>query len=242
YDAEREDSLVAALIERSLGTPHRYGRMISRESSMRAARALGIRVPDTLPVPNEDALTGCVEALGLPAVMKADGTWGGEGVCMVRTVEEALAAFRRLSRPPSRLKCVARAARRRDAHWLLSAAAPKYRAISIQKFVGGQPAASGFAAWNGEVTGAVYYDVLKADGAFGPPSVIRRVDCAQIAEATRLIAQYFGLSGLHGMDFIRDSKGDVHLIEINPRATQGGTLPFGPGRDLASALASCVAP
>jgi hypothetical protein len=242
FDAEPKDSPVAALIERSLGTPHRYARMISRDSSMRAARALGIRVPDTLPVSNEAALAECIGILGLPAVLKADGTWGGEGVCVVRTAEEARAAFRKLSRSPSRLKCVARAARRRDAHWLLAAVARQRRAISIQKFVEGQSAASGFAAWNGEVVGAVYYDVLKADGAFGPPSVIRRVDCPQIAEASRLVAQYFGLSGLHGMDFIRDSKGDVHLIEINPRATQGGTLPFGQGRDLASSLASCLAP
>jgi len=44
------------------------------------------------------------------------------------------------------------------------------------------------------------------------------------------------------MDFIRDASGAVHLIEINPRATQGGTLAFGKGRDLPAALAACIAP
>lgn len=86
----------------------------------------------------------------------------------------------------------------------------------------------------------MYYDVLRADGMIGPPSVIQRVDCPEIDEATRLVAKHFQLSGLHGLDFIRDEAGHVHLIEINPRATQGGALPFGPGRDLAAGLASCL--
>jgi hypothetical protein len=45
---------------------------------------------------------------------------------------------------------------------------------------------------------------------------------------------------LHGLDFIRDAQGRVHLIEINPRGTQGGTLAFGPGRDLPASLASAA--
>jgi hypothetical protein len=137
---------------------------------------------------------------------------------------------------------VARALRRRDGHHLAGALAPQSCALTAQKFVPGRPAASAFAAWNGEVIAAVYYDVLKAEGVIGPPSVIRRVDCPEIDEATKKLARYFRLSGLHGLDFIRDDAGHLHLLEINPRATQGGTLPFGPGRDLASALASCVAP
>lgn len=207
---------------------------------MQAARALGIRTPETLRVTDEDALDDCLAALGLPAVLKADGSWGGEGVCIVDTPQAARSAYRRLARPSSRLRNVARALRRRDGHYLAEAIAPQQRAITIQKFVPGQPAASGFAAWNGEIVGAVYYDVLKADGTIGPPSVIRRVDCREIEDATRKIAGHFRLSGLHGLDFIRDAAGHVHLLEINPRATQGGTLPFGPGRDLATGLAACL--
>jgi hypothetical protein len=88
--------------------------------------------------------------------------------------------------------------------------------------------------------GELHYDVLVSHGTIGPPSVIRRVDCREMMEASRAAAKCFGLSGLHGLDFIRDSSGAVHLIEINPRATQGGTLPFGAGRDLPSALASTL--
>jgi hypothetical protein len=242
YDCEPKDSSVAKLIERSLGAPREYARVTSRQSSMQAARALGIRTPEILPVPDEGALETCLDAIGLPAVLKSDGSWGGEGVTIAKTREEARAAYRRLANPPARIRSVARALRRRDGHCLASVLAPKSNVVSIQKFVRGRSAASGFAAWEGDVVGAVYYDVLKADGIIGPPSVIRRVDCPEIEGATRKIARHFGLSGLHGLDFIRDDAGHVHLLEINPRATQGGTLAFGPGRDLASALAGCISP
>ncbi|HEX3944157.1 MAG TPA: hypothetical protein VHW69_08720 [Rhizomicrobium sp.] len=242
YDCEPEGSSIAKRIERSLGDPHEYAGVVSRQTSMQAARSLGICTPETLSVPDENALEGCLNAIGLPAVLKSDGSWGGEGVIIVRSRHEALAAYRSLANRPSRLRSLARAYRRSDAHYLASALAPKSNVVSIQKFVRGRSAASAFAAWNGEVVGAVYYDVLKADGTIGPPSVIRRVDCPEIDAATRKLARHFRLSGLHGLDFIRDDAGHVHLLEINPRATQGGTLAFGPSRDLASALAGCISP
>ena len=84
--------------------------------------------------------------------------------------------------------------------------------------------------------------MLVAQGEIGPPNVIRRVECPEMAAATQRIARHFELSGIHGMDFLRDSSGAVHLLEINPRATQGGALAFGPGRDLPAGLASCLQP
>jgi glutathione synthase/RimK-type ligase-like ATP-grasp enzyme len=242
YQCEPRGSALADAIERSLGAPEEYACILSRQASMQAARELGIRTPETLPVPDENALEDCLNALGLPAVLKTDGSWGGEGVAIVQTRAAARSAYRRLSRAPSLIRNVARAFRRKDGHYLVAAVAPERHKVTLQKFVPGSPAASGFAAWNGEIVGAIYYDVLKADGAIGPPSVIRRVDCPEIAEATRKIARHFRLSGLHGLDFIRDETGQVHLLEINPRATQGGTLPFGPDRDLAFGLASCIMP
>ncbi len=234
------DSKVAALIRRSFGTPENYDSMMSRAASMAIAQEIGVRTPETIPVASEQELEACLSRIGLPAVLKVDGSWGGDGVIVARSREEALAAFRRLVNPISRLRCVARAARRRDAHYLLAALSPPRQNVSVQKFVAGRSAASAFACWQGEIVGALYYDVLVAQGMIGPPNVIRRVDCPQMAEASRLVAKRFGLSGIFGLDFIRDAAGDVHLIEINPRTTQGGTLAFGKGRDLPSALAGCV--
>lgn len=240
YARHKDAAALRDLVEASLGNPSAVPRLISRYGFMEAARSEGIRVPATLPVGQESDLEAVIAALGFPLVLKSDGSWGGDGVIVVRNVADARAAFAKLSRVPSRLRSLVRAFRRRDAHFLQEIFSTVTRVVSAQRFIPGLPAASAFAAWRGEVIGAVYYDVLIAEGTQGPPSVIRRVDCAEIAQATRKIARRFGMSGIHGMDFIRDAAGATHLIEINPRATQGSTLAFGPGRDIPAALAGCL--
>jgi hypothetical protein len=244
YRAEKEKSgetaPVAALIARSLGAPENYGRVISRHGSLQEMQTLDVRAPDTLPVNDESELAERLAAIGLPAVLKTDGSWGGEGVAIVLTREEAFAAYRRLSRPPSRLRSLVRSVRRRDPHYLVAALKPRTAPICIQRFVAGAQAASAFAAHDGKVVAMFHYDVLVSNGTNGPPAIIRRVDRPEMDRAVEAVAAQFGLSGLHGLDFIRDPEDAVHLIEINPRATQGGTLPFGAGRDLPSALAEAL--
>jgi hypothetical protein len=233
---------VAGLIERSLGEPASYPEMMSRSGFLARARSLGVRVPDTLAVTHDDEIDDFIAERGLPIVLKADGSWGGDGVIVARTKTEARAALRRLGPAPARLRSLVRAIRRRDAHHLNAAMAPAATIVSAQAFIAGRSAASAFACWQGEILGAIYYDVLVADGEVGPPNVIRRVDCPEMESATRKIARHYRLSGIHGMDFLRDAAGTVHLIEINPRATQGGALPFGAGRDLPAALSSRLWP
>ncbi|HEY3639160.1 MAG TPA: hypothetical protein VGK90_13510 [Rhizomicrobium sp.] len=240
YERSTGHVALRELVENSLGNPTVIPRLISRKGFMSEARAEGIRVPDTRAISTEVDLEAAITALGFPLVLKSDGSWGGDGVIVARNATEARAAFAKLSRAPSRLRSLARAIKRRDAHYLHDVIKSVPRIVSAQRFVRGQPAASAFAAWRGEIVGAVYYDVLIAEGTIGPPSVIRRVDCAEIAVATHKIARRFGLSGIHGLDFIRDASGAPHLIEINPRATQGSTLAFGPARDLPAALAGCL--
>jgi hypothetical protein len=235
-----EESPFVKLMRRSFGMPENLIRIMSRAGSMQTAAKIGICTPETVAVTNSGELDECLSRLGLPAVLKVDGSWGGDGVIVARSRDEAQSALRRLLHPASRFRNVIRALKRKDAHYLLAAFSPPPQLVSVQKFVAGRSAASAFACWKGEITAALYYDVLVADGAIGPPNVIRRVDCPQMAEASRLVAKQFGLSGIFGLDFIRDAAGDVHLIEINPRTTQGGTLAFGEGRDLPSALAASV--
>ena len=240
YAKEKSDSPVAALIERSLGKPENYARVVSRYGSLSELRDAGVRVPDTFPAAVEIELEDALAKTGFPAVLKSDGSWGGEGVVVAHNREEAHAAFHKLSNPPSRLRSVLRAARRRDGHYLLDALTPQKHSICVQQFITGKAANSAIAAWQGKVVGTIYYDVLMADALIGPPNVIRRTDCPEIDRATHVVAERFGLSGLHGIDFIRDDSGAAYAIEINPRATQGGTLAFGPGHDLPSALATAA--
>lgn len=238
--AKGDHAATVTLLRRSLGRPENFAEMIPRAASMQRSAQLGIATPDTVSISNVKELQQTLARIGLPAVLKVDGSWGGEGVIVARTNDEALAAFETLSRPVSRLRNAVRAFKRRDAHFMLAALLPPKAAVSVQKFISGRSANSAFACWQGEVTGEIHYDVLVSDGPGGPPNVIRRVDCAQMADASRKIAKHFGLSGIYGLDFIRDDAGNVHLIEINPRTTQGGALAFGEGRDLPSALASSV--
>jgi hypothetical protein len=236
------DSGVVRLIETSLGNPLVYDHLIARDAFIADARALGIRTPRSMPVAAAGDVDRAVAELGLPLVLKADGSWGGDGVRVAHTPVEAHAAFTRLAHLPSRWRAVARAIKRRDAHFLAGAVTREAARISAQSFVAGHNAATAIACWQGEVIGEIDYDVLVAEGALGPPNVIRRVECPEMRDASRKIARRYGLSGMLGLDFIRDADGRAHLIEINPRATQGGSLAFGTGADLPAALAQRLAP
>jgi len=238
--AESEGGRFRALVERSLGRISNYGEMLSRNDSLAAMQAEGVRIPMTFAVSNEDELEQRLSQIGYPAVVKSDGSWGGEGVIVARDHDSAIAAYRRLANPPSRLRNLVRAVRRRDVHFAVDALTPPKPVISVQQFIAGKPAASAFAAWQGEVKGLICYDVLVADATIGPPNVIQRIDDPEMERASHTVAKHFGLSGLHGIDFIRDAEGRVHMLEINPRGTQGGTLAFGPGRDLPAALAAAA--
>lgn len=233
------DARVLGLIARSVGVPENYRRVLSRSTSLADLKALGVRIPDTFEVQGEPDLERCVTAVGFPAVLKADESWGGDGVIIVHSLDEARVAYRKLANPVSRLRSLVRAVRRRDAHFVLAAMAPKSRSVSVQRFVKGQLGAAAFATRKGKVAASFCYAILEShEAGMGPPKLVRRIDCPEIDEAVRLAASHFGLSGAHGLDFILDEDGIAHMIEINPRATQGGTLPFGYGRDIPHGLVS----
>ncbi|HTQ14320.1 MAG TPA: ATP-grasp domain-containing protein [Rhizomicrobium sp.] len=232
---------VRASIERSLGDPAGYGLLASRSGFVTAAREAGIAAPETVSVAGEETYEFALRLMGLPAVLKADGSWGGDGVAVLHAPRDATAAWARLAAPPSRLRSLVRAGRRRDAHHLADALAPPVPSLCLQRFVPGTPATTSFVCREGVVLAANHFDVVATSGAAGPASVVRRVDDPVMEEAARKLARRFGLSGLHGLDYVRDGAGTPHLIEINPRATQTSHLAFGPGHDLCAALAGAAA-
>lgn len=232
------DRDVAGLIARSLGAPEHYETMMARPAFLAAATALGIAVPRTRAIACEDDFEAGLAEIGLPVVIKADGSWGGDGVAVACSREEARAAYRRLSEPVAPARSILRALRRGDAHHLAAAMAPVRPRLSMQAFVSGTPATTSFACWEGEVLSALHFDVVASDGDTGPASVVRGTEDSQMAEAARKLARRFRLSGLHGLDFVRDASGAVHLLEINPRSPQTAALALGEGRDLVAALAA----
>ena len=227
----------AECLSRSLGTPGNYATLMARGEFLAECREFGIAIPETIALAREAELDAALDTLGLPAVLKADGSWGGDGVVIVRSREEAHAAWHKLSQPVSALRSLARAVMRSDAHHIHAMMAkPVQPKLTIQKFIAGNPATTAFACWQGEVVGTIHADVIASTCATGPASVIRQIDSVAMETAARAIARRFHLSGLHGLDFISTTRGEVFLLEINPRATQTSYLAFGRGRDPLSGL------
>lgn len=223
------DDLAAEIAQRVRGTSDLSNR---HDFLVRAATA-GAPVAKSMALTGEDGVATAIQTFGLPLVLKCDHSWGGAGVIIAHTRQEALAAFRRFSKS-SRLRDLARFIRRKEAHFLSRALIPVAPAISAQAFITGHPATSSIACWRGEVVAANHFDVLVTSVSTGPACVIARRDCAWMQETARIIARTFDLSGLFGLDYVRDREGRVHLLEINARATPTAHLML--QQDLPAAL------
>jgi len=210
---------------------------MSRDRFIAAAQSLGIAAPEMHAVASIGDLEKRLKDFGFPAVLKLDGSWGGDGVSVVHNREEARAAFERLSRPRSRLRGLARSFLRNDLHFLRDALyGVEKSVITVQRFVTGTPATSAFACRDGKVLAAIHADVVETMRANGAASVVRRADSTMMDGIAATIALRFGLSGLQGLDYMRDTLGNLHLIEMNPRATQICALSLGADSDLPAAL------
>ena len=228
------------IIARSLGSLENYPQLLARDGFIAAARAAGITAPDTIAIPDLDALKDALESFGFPAVLKSDGSWGGDGVQLVSDMAGAEDAFARLTQRSSFVRALYRSIKRKDAHHLMGYFRASPARLSLQRHVEGTPATSAFACWQGKVLAAIHVDVVVTRGKTGPACVVRRVESAEMEEACVRLARTFGLSGLHGLDYIRDASGGVHLIEINPRATQTSYFALGQGHDLLAAMAGAL--
>jgi len=206
----------AALLDFSFGKPFLFQRLGNRNFFIAECARAGVRVAEMIAVPALDAFEPALARLGLPVAVKSDHSWGGEGVVIAHTREAARAAYLKLAATPTRLRALARAARRRDPHFVT---VPRTPSVGLQRFVAGAPATSSIACWRGELIAANHFDVVASQTPDGPATVLARSVCPHMQEAARRIARHFGLSGLHGLDYIRDPSGTVHLLEINPRAT-----------------------
>jgi hypothetical protein len=234
-------SQICALIERSFGAPESFPFVYERASFMRAAEEEGVRVPKSSPIADVAELRRWTSQMGFPVVLKADGTSGGDGVRVVRTLEEAEKAFRVLQAPPLLARAAKRALVNRDKTLVWPSILRRRYAVSAQSFVNGHEATSMVACWNGTVLAGLHFEVLKKRYAAGPATVMRLVDNADMVTTVEKMVRRLKLSGLHGFDFMLEARtGHAYLIEINPRTTQVGHLAFGPGRDLAAALVAAL--
>jgi len=228
---------ICTLIERSLGAPDSFPIVYSRAAFMDIARQEGVRIPHATEIANSDALLERIGEFGLPMVLKADRTSGGEGVRISRTREEAVRHCKKLNAAPLLARAIKRALWDEDKTLIWPSLLRMRSLVSGQAFIHGHEATSLTACWQGSVLAALHFEVIGKQNSSGPATVLRLIENDEMKSATEKLARRLNLSGLHGFDFmIEEQSGNTYLIEINPRATQVGHLALGPGRDLPAAL------
>jgi len=234
-------SRICELIELSIGSPDSFPVVNARASFMELAREEGVRAPKTKVVADDRDLEAWTSQMGFPVVLKADGTSSGEGVRIAHTLPEAKRDLRVLQNPPPLIRIAKRVLINRDMRWIRPALERRRSVVNAQEFVAGRDVTSLVACWKGEVLAALHFEVINKQHARGPASVLRLIENEEIAAATERLVRRLNVSGLHGFDFLLEKDTEKpYLIEINPRATQVGHLPLGPGRDLPAALSAAV--
>lgn len=239
--APKKDVLLCALIERSLGSPESIPLIYSRARFIEAAKEEGIRVPKVQNLPGVNDLGSVGGRVGFPAVLKSDGSFAGSGVRIVHDGAEARQAFRELKAPPLLMRAIKRALFDQDTTLIWPSLLRRRAPVSAHQFIPGREATSTVVCWQGQVLASHHFEVLKTAYPRGPATVVRLIEDAGMSSAAEKMVRRLKLSGLHGLDFVRDSGGrHAYLIEMNPRATQAGHLALGPGRDLCAALYTAI--
>jgi hypothetical protein len=235
--APAESDTFCWLIEDSLGAPESFPVVQSRSAFMEAARAEGVLVPDFEVIGDLQDLRSWASRAGLPTVLKADGTSGGDGVKVVRTLGDAELAWRKLQAPPLWARAAKRALADRDRTLVWPALKRRRATVSAQAFIPGCEATSTIACWKGSVLASLHFEVIRKTSSAGHATVVRQIENQEMSRAVATMARRLKLSGLYGFDFMLESaSGRAYLIEINPRSTQVAHLRLGVGQDLPAAL------
>lgn len=230
-------SVVTELIKRSLGSPESFRIVAGRCELLEIARQEGLRVPHTMQISTAGDLKSWKATNELPWVLKGDGTFGGRGVRIARTLEEAESHFLDIQGLFGGMRAAKRAIVNRDPFWLRPWWNHVRPAVIVQSYILGRPANCAFLCWKGEVLANIAVEVVSSDGMTGPASVVRVVDNPEMMLAAERIARRLCLSGFFGLDFMIEDGGTAsYLIEMNPRCTPLSHLQLGKKRDLVTTL------
>jgi hypothetical protein len=230
---------IASLIERSLGSPESFSIVSSRYELLLVAVAEGLRIPETRRIDGLEDLAECCAKKTLPVVLKADGTWGGNGVKVVHTPAQAEQSFLELIRKPGFAAVTKRLLLERDRFWVRPWRRYQRPTVIAQSYVQGRPANCAAFCWEGRVLALIGVEVVSTQGEEQerPATVVRVVDNEEMNLAAQRLARRLGLSGFFGLDFmIEEGTEATYLIEMNPRCTKLTRLGLGPGRDMITAL------
>jgi len=237
HDLYKKRPQLRSLIEASLGPASEYEIVSQREQLLRTAEELGIRIPRTLKVQSEENVHSWFAGEFPPAVLKLDGSGGGEGVEIAHSEEEAIEVFRRMSHRPGIGTALKRLLINRDPVSIWESRRQIAPVITIQQFIHGRPANAMLACWRGEVLSMVSVEAIRSLGETRAALIVRVIENQEIKRAAQLLSRRLQLTGFYGLDFMLDP--ETHrtwLIEMNPRCTQLGHLPLTKDGDLAGAF------
>lgn len=238
---QAQPSYICQVIEHSLGSPEDFEVLYARTGFINLAREEGVRVPEAQTIHGIDELKKWIVRMGLPTVLKTDGSSGGDGVRIVRNLDAAESAFRALQAPPLLARAAKRALIDHDTKLVWPSLLRRRSTVNAQAFVNGHESNSTVACWKGEVLASLHFEVIHKTSSSGHATVVRLIDNSEMAVAVEKIARRLHLSGIHGFDFMLEAQtGNAYLIEINPRLTQVAHLTLGLERDLPAALYSAV--
>jgi hypothetical protein len=238
----QDDIRIASLIRRSFGSTDVFSQCCSRAALLEAAAEAGVLTPPSAPVMSPQSLSDWIDRHGLPAYLKIDGTHGGNGVEEVRTKDEALRVFKRMSAPPSLWEALKYLIKQQDFGRFGNLLRGRGGVVSIQSSIEGHPANCFAICKEGDVTAYIGVEVSATAKATGFGTLIRVSDNPDMENAARGIARRLGLNGAFGLDFIVEAGGSrAHLVEMNPRVTPLAHFRFGPGHDPSAALRALAA-
>ncbi|KAB8123599.1 ATP-grasp domain-containing protein [Komagataeibacter medellinensis] len=221
-------TLCRDIITRSLGQSDYFAYTQTRLRLIDMLRARDIPTPAAINLNDvNDLKRWCASTPG-PWVLKRDRSWGGSGVVIADTLQEAENGFRRLSQPV-RMACALRVLLAdRDIYSFMEATTRQSMPVIAQAYIPGKPANIMVACWEGKVIGMLGVDVVSYQGRTGAATVIEITQSADMERAAQVTCATLNLSGFFGLDFVRCAKtGTYHFIEMNPRLTQIGHLYHG---------------
>jgi hypothetical protein len=193
----RQGSLLDVL-DASLGEARHRPTVRSRKAFADFAAATGVRLPAHACVHTEADALAFASTHGYPLVLKAEESFAGFGVSICKDEASLKSAMLGLSQNPAALR----------------------EGVLAQAFVEGRTAMRVVCAYRGRVLGGLSAIKLETwPGSTGPSCVVELVDHSELNSAAERLIQGLGFSGFASLDFMLDSSGHAHLIELNPRPT-----------------------
>lgn len=229
------------LIATSLGDDRSFALARKKSAFIDFARAEGLTVPDTTIVHDAAELRRRLAKRRFPQVLKLDGSWGGLGVRIVRSMADAEQSFRELVAMSSWRAVIKRAGASASVGPIVQRWRGDLPAIALQHFIAGRPANRAVACWNGEVLAGISVEALQTVNETGPATVVGLLENPEMDETVARLVRRLRLSGFVGFDFILDAaNGRSVLIEMNSRPTPICHVFFDHATDLIGALRAKV--